>query len=71
MIAVDTNVLVRILVDDPGQPMQNQAANVDYSDCLILGLCRTGDRLLHTFDKRFGKLDGATLVTADQPGHRA
>jgi predicted nucleic acid-binding protein len=72
MIAVDTNVLVRILVDDPGQPMQNQAArDVDYSDCLILGLCLTHERLLHTFDKRLGKLDGATLVTAAQPGHRA
>ncbi|MCO6440817.1 MAG: PIN domain-containing protein [Nitrococcus mobilis] len=26
MIAVDTNVLVRILTDDPGQPEQVQAA---------------------------------------------
>ncbi len=26
MIAVDTNVLVRILADDPGQPAQVQAA---------------------------------------------
>jgi predicted nucleic-acid-binding protein len=137
MIAVDTNVLVRILVDDPGQPMQNQAArelashskqvfvllivqvettwvletgyglakerilsilghlqtnsafvledptlchtalelyqvaNLDYSDCLILGLCRSRDRSLHTFDKRLGKLDGATLVTAAQSGNGA
>lgn len=136
MIAVDTNVLVRILADDPGQPTQNQAArelasrskqvfvplivqvetawvleagyglakehltpilehlqrnnafvledptlchaaldlyrasNVDYSDCLILGLCRTRDLALHTFDKRLGKLDGATLVTAAQPRDR-
>lgn len=137
MIAVDTNVLVLILVDDPGQPIQNQAArnlasrskqvfvplivqvetawvlesgyglakahllpilehlqtnsafvledptlchtaldlyqsaNVDYSDCLILCLCRTRDRSLHTFDKRLGKLDGAALVAAAQMGHRA
>jgi predicted nucleic-acid-binding protein len=26
MIAIDTNVLVRILVDDPGQPAQVDAA---------------------------------------------
>ena len=28
MIAVDTNVLVRILVDDPGQPVQTSAARM-------------------------------------------
>ena len=126
MIAVDTNVLVRILVDDPGQPGQVAAArtlasqakqvflplivqveavrvlqsgyglpregvvraleylevnealqsededlchralalfrssNVDYSDCLILANCRARDLKLYTFDKRLGKLTGAT-----------
>lgn len=130
MIAVDTNVLIRILVDDPGQPAQAAAArvlaskvgqvfvplivqvetvwvlesgyglskesvvqalehldvndafvpengplchdalelyrssNADYSDCVILSICRTRDLTLHTFDKRLGRLDGARLASA-------
>ncbi|MEA3276846.1 MAG: type II toxin-antitoxin system VapC family toxin [Pseudomonadota bacterium] len=130
MIAVDTNLLVRILVDDPGQPAQVDAAralaskarqvfvplvvqvetvwvlesgyglpkekvahaleqlevndafaledenlchsalelyrssNADYADCVILTNCRTRGLRLHTFDKRLGKLDGATLLRA-------
>ncbi len=128
MIAIDTNVLVRIVADDPGQPEQvaaaralasragevfvptvvqvetiwvlesgyglakatvvavlehlehNQAftleepercqralalfrqANADYADCLILTGCQARDLELHTFDKRLGRLDGASLA---------
>jgi predicted nucleic-acid-binding protein len=130
MIAVDTNVLVRVLADDPGQPQQvaaaralvseagrvfvptvvqvetvwvldsgydlpkttiiaalehletNQAfeleepqrcrralalfrtSNADYSDCLILAGCQARCLQLHTFDKRFSKLEGVTRVMA-------
>jgi predicted nucleic-acid-binding protein len=128
VIAVDTNVLVRILADDPGQPAQVEAARMlasqakqvfiplvvqvetvwvlesgyrlsketviqalehlevnqafvlenedlchralalfrsskaDYSDCVILSHCRTGDLKLYTFDKRLSKLAGANPV---------
>jgi predicted nucleic acid-binding protein len=46
VIAVDTNVLVRILVDD----------------CLIFSNCRARDLELYTFDERLGKLGGAVPV---------
>ena len=36
MIAVDTNVLVRILVDDPGQPAQTSAARLLASEAAEL-----------------------------------
>jgi len=128
VIAVDTNVLVRILVDDPGQPAQTAAARelasrskqvfvplvvqvemvwvlesgyrlpkddvarvlehlesneafvlenealcrealalyrsttADFSDCVILVACRARELTIHTFDKRLGRLSGATLV---------
>jgi predicted nucleic-acid-binding protein len=128
MIAVDTNLLVRILADDPGQPAQVKAAralasqaqqvflplvvqvetvwvlesgyklpkeviiqtlehlevnqafvqededlshralglfrafNVDYSDCVILSNCHSRNLELYTFDKRLGKLSGASPV---------
>ena len=128
MIAVDTNLLVRILADDPGQPAQVKAAralaskekqvyiplvvqvetvwvlesgyklskqviiqalehleinqafvqedealshhalalfrdsNVDYSDCVILSKCQSMNFELFTFDKRLGKLAGASQV---------
>jgi len=134
VIAVDTNLLVRILVDDPGQPSQVSAArtlaakarqvfvplvvqvetvwvlesgygllpkekvvhilehleanqaflledeglcrraldsyhssNADYADCVILTNCRTRGLALHTFDKRLGKLKGATLLKTEGP----
>jgi predicted nucleic-acid-binding protein len=126
MIAVETNLLVRILADDPGQPAQVKAAralasqaqqvflplvvqvetvwvlesgykftkeviilalehlevnqafvqededlshrarglfrvfNVDYSDCVILSICHSRNFELYTFDKRLGKLGGAS-----------
>ena len=128
MIAVDTNVLVRILANDQNQPAQVDAAralaseakqvfvplvvqvetiwvlesgyglskeaivqalehlevnqafvlededlshhalglfrssNADYSDCVILSNCRARELNLYTFDKRLGKLAGATPV---------
>lgn len=128
MIAVDTNVLVRLLVDEPSEPTQMTAARrlaseagrvhvplvvlvetvwvlescyqvqkpqiVDvvghllgneafeleaadrcaaalqafagskagFSDCLILAGCRSAGLVLHTFDKRLARSDGATLV---------
>lgn len=129
MIAVDTNLLVRIIADDPGQPAQVaaaralaseakqlfvplvvqvetvwvlesgygldkptvvralqhlvvnqafvlededlshraltlfQASNADFSDCVILAGCRDSGLELYTFDKRLGKLAGASLVS--------
>ena len=131
MIAVDTNLLVRIFVDDPGQPGQVAAAralasearrvfvplivqvetvwvlesgyklpkekivqvlehleanqaflledenlchhalelyratNADYADCAILTECQARELTLHTFDKRLGRLEGATLLKTD------
>lgn len=128
MIAVDTNVLVRILADDPGQTAQVHAARAlasqakqvfvplivqvetvwvlesgyglakepviqalehlevnqafvledpercrqalalfrssiaDYSDCIILAVCRSRSHQLHTFDKSLSKLAGASAV---------
>ncbi|MFY9976177.1 MAG: type II toxin-antitoxin system VapC family toxin [Chromatiaceae bacterium] len=134
MIAVDTNVLVRILVDDPGQPAQVSAAralageaadlhvpmivlvetvwvletsyrlpksavlralehitsndafelenparcalalrlyrdaNADFSDCLILAGCLERGLVLHTFDRRLGKLAGASPISPSSQG---
>jgi predicted nucleic acid-binding protein len=78
VIAVDTNVLVLILADDPGQPAQVQAARrlaggakqvfvptVVQSDCVMLAGCRSRDLPLYTFDKRLAKLAGAELVSTD------
>ena len=128
MIAVDTNLLVQILADDPGQPgrvaaaraiaseakqvfvplvvqvetvwvlesgygldkksviralehlevnqafvMEDedlshralvlfQSCNADFSDCVILAGCLAQGLELYTFDKRLGKLAGATPV---------
>lgn len=128
MIAIDTNVLVRILTDDSEQPAQVQAAralasqskqvfvplivqvetvwvlesgyglakepivqvlehlevnqafvledpercrqalalfrssNADYSDCVILSVCRSRGYTLHSFDRRLSKLVGAGTV---------
>lgn len=128
MIAVDTNVLVRLLVDEPSEPKQVSAARrlasdagrvyvplvvlvetvwvlescyqvgkhqiaeavghmlsneafeleaaercatalqmfagskAGFSDCLILAACQSEGLLLHTFDKRLARLDGAAPV---------
>ena len=128
MIAVDTNVLVRLLVDEPSQPDQIRAARslamqagvihvsivalvetvwvlessygikktrimdvlshllnneafpleapsrcraaltifaettADFSDCLILAGCSQVDLVLHTFDKRLARLNGARQI---------
>ena len=127
MIAVDTNVLIRILVDDPGASEQMQAARAlladsnvlyvpqivqvetvwvlesaydfdktsmcrildhllshpqfqlqsaesfhaavalfrkhaaDFSDCLILTVSLANNLILHTFDKKLGRMKGAAI----------
>ena len=127
MTAVDTNVLVRILVDDPGAALQMQSArallaksevlfvpqivqvetvwvlesaycfdkpaickilehllhhpqfqlqaaesfesavtlfrqhSADFSDCLILTECTRQNLKLYTFDKKLGRLKGASI----------
>lgn len=55
MIAIDTNVLIRILVNDP-------KANAGFADGLILSDAQRRQLLLHTFDRKLARLHGAVRV---------
>ncbi|MDP2793910.1 MAG: hypothetical protein Q8O25_07525 [Sulfurisoma sp.] len=55
MLAVDTNVLVRVLVDDAAAPGQCRNAR--------LAVSASAGHELATFDRKLGKLPGTRLVS--------
>ena len=75
MLAVDTNVLVRVLVDDPGALGQRMGVflsamqtyitcSADFADCVILAESGLAGYDLVTFDRKLGMLAGARLLAS-------
>jgi predicted nucleic-acid-binding protein len=75
VLAVDTNVLVPVLIDDPGALGQRRGVflsamqtyitgSADFADCVILAEGGLAGYESVTFDRKLGKLAGARLLAS-------